>query len=151
MTNKTIQRRLKKEKDQLGISKSTARSRLIASILFSLVKECEKDICYQCKTKIETSEELSIEHKIPWLDSEAPIQLYFDLDNIAFSHHSCNSSAKRIPHKGKKNKSKYIMLICSACGIHFERLKSLVNWHRKNRNQDNFYCSNECANNKKKQ
>ena len=38
-------------------------------------------------------DEFSVEHKIPWLDSDDPIGLFFSLDNIAFSHHSCNSGA----------------------------------------------------------
>lgn len=40
-------------------------------------------------------ENFSVEHKIPWLDSENPVKLYFDLDNIAFSHLSCNIGAGR--------------------------------------------------------
>lgn len=38
---------------------------------------------------------LSIEHKIPWLNSENPQGLFFDLQNIAFSHLSCNVGAAR--------------------------------------------------------
>lgn len=41
----------------------------------------------------------SIEHKIPWLDSDDPVDLFFNLENIDFSHLLCNSAAKRIPHK----------------------------------------------------
>jgi len=41
----------------------------------------------------------SIEHKIPWLDSSDPVGLYFDLNNISFSHHSCNVRAARRPNK----------------------------------------------------
>ena len=40
-------------------------------------------------------ETFSIEHKTPWLDSGDPIGLYFDLDNISFSHLSCNCRASR--------------------------------------------------------
>lgn len=44
-------------------------------------------------------DELSIEHKTPWLDSEDPKALFFDLNNIAFSHLSCNVSAAKHPNK----------------------------------------------------
>lgn len=44
-------------------------------------------------------ENFSIEHKTPWLDSENPLELYFSLENIDFSHHVCNIKAARKPHK----------------------------------------------------
>lgn len=46
-----------------------------------------------------TRETFSIEHLVPWLDSNNPIELYFDLDNISFSHLSCNIKAARRPEK----------------------------------------------------
>ena len=73
----------------------TASNRLRKSIMFSLIKQCGFDICYRCKEVIETEKELSIEHKTPWLDSENPKELFFDLGNISFSHLRCNSSAGR--------------------------------------------------------
>lgn len=73
----------------------TACSRLRKSILFSILKEYGKNICFQCGKPIETENELSIEHKVPWLDSKNPKELFFDLNNIAFSHLSCNISAAR--------------------------------------------------------
>jgi hypothetical protein len=79
---------------QLGMNPSTASGRLVKDILFSLVVETKKDICYHCKEKI-NREDFSIEHKNPWLDSENPHKLFFDLDNIAFSHLSCNIRASR--------------------------------------------------------
>lgn len=84
-----------KKKEQLGINPSTAQHKLRKLILFSFVKRLGLDECYQCKCKIENVEELSIEHKVPWLDSKNPLELFFDLDNIAFSHLSCNVGAGR--------------------------------------------------------
>ncbi len=40
-------------------------------------------------------ETFSIEHIVPWLDSDDPKGLFFDLNNIAFSHLSCNVGAAR--------------------------------------------------------
>ena len=85
----------KKKMEQLGMNPATAANQLRKKILFSLLKEAGLDNCYHCGEKIEFIMELSIEHKIPWLDSDNPGKLYFDLDNIAFSHLSCNTSAGR--------------------------------------------------------
>ena len=73
-----------------------ANAKLRKMILFDLVKECNKDICYRCKKRIDKIEDLSIEHKIAWLDSANPRELFFDLNNIAFSHLDCNSKNRRI-------------------------------------------------------
>lgn len=78
----------------------TASGRLRKMIMFELLHETGNLLCFQCGEKIEKIEELSIEHKIPWLDSENPKELFFDLDNIAFSHLSCNTGAARRPLKG---------------------------------------------------
>lgn len=85
---------IKKQK-QLGIHPSTAAAILRKKILFKLIKDTENDICFQCNKKIENIDELSIEHKKPWLDSEKPLELFFDLENIAFSHLKCNIGAGR--------------------------------------------------------
>lgn len=89
----------KKKREQLGMDNSTASHQLRKLILFSLVKQTAQDICFRCQKKIETVEELSIEHKKPWLDSSNPISLFFDLDNIAFSHLRCNIADRRKPNK----------------------------------------------------
>lgn len=84
-----------KKKRQLGMAQGTASNRLKKSIMFALVVETGKDICFQCLKQITHEHELSIEHKVPWLDSEDPKDLFFDLNNIAFSHLRCNISASR--------------------------------------------------------
>lgn len=79
----------------------TACGRLRKSILFSLLKKHNENVCFQCGNKIEKEEDLSIEHKIPYLDSENPTKLFFDLDNIAFSHLKCNiGSARNVQIQG---------------------------------------------------
>jgi len=89
----------KKKTEQLGMPHGTAAGRLRKSIMFNLIKQCGHDICFQCKKTIEKEEDLSIEHKIPWLDSEKPKELFFDLDNISFSHLKCNIAQARQPLK----------------------------------------------------
>lgn len=66
----------------------TASSKLRKLIMFSLVQKLGEDSCYKCKKKIEYVEDFSIEHKRPWLHVSA--DLFWDLDNITFSHSRCN-------------------------------------------------------------
>jgi hypothetical protein len=89
----------KKKSQQLEMPHGTANGRLRKSILFMLIKECNKDYCFQCGAQILEEKDLSIEHKIPWLDSETPRELFFDLENIAFSHLKCNVGAARNTRK----------------------------------------------------
>lgn len=91
----------KKKAEQLRMSFGAASNRLRKKILFSLIQEISKDACFQCGEKIETIDDFSIEHKVPWLDSDDPIGLYFDLSNIAFSHMKCNVGAARKSTKGQ--------------------------------------------------
>lgn len=90
---------MSKKNEQLGMNYSTASNRLRKDILWHYVVKCGDDICHQCGKKIEDQSELSIEHKKPWLDSNNPVELFFDLDNIAFSHLSCNVRVGRKPNK----------------------------------------------------
>lgn len=87
------------------MSGGRAANILRKNILWSMVKELKRDTCYRCGSKIENSKELSIEHKIAWINSNRPKELFFDLGNIAFSHHSCNCSAQGLEHVVKKSKS----------------------------------------------
>jgi hypothetical protein len=89
-----------KKKEQLGISHGTAANRLRKSILYDFAKRLDVCWCYQCGANIDNIDEFTIEHKIPWLDSENPVELYYSLDNIAFSHAFCNYS------KARRKKSK---------------------------------------------
>lgn len=83
----------KKKYEQLGMPAGTAMARLKKNILFSLVQECGKDTCYRCGKKIEDVVNFSIEHKKPWQNSDTPKELFYDLNNIAFSHMNCNYGA----------------------------------------------------------
>ena len=97
MSKKANEKRAK----QLGMNHSTASNRLKKKIFFMLVQRLKLDECYQCKKLIVESEDISIEHKKPWLDEDT--RLFWDMGNIAFSHKSCNSSAARhITRNGRK-------------------------------------------------
>ena len=97
LKDKVMNNSLKKKQEQLGMPLGTASAKLRKNILFNLLKETGKNICYQCGKLIDNEDELSIEHKIPYLDSEDPKKLFFSLDNIAFSHLKCNIGAARHP------------------------------------------------------
>ena len=91
----------KKKSEQLGMPHGTAAHRLRKMVLFHEVKRQARNKCFRCAQWIVSPDELSIEHVKPWLDSEDPTGLYFDLGNITFSHLSCNSGAarhKKAPH-----------------------------------------------------
>jgi hypothetical protein len=75
----------------------TAQGRLKKRIFFSLVQRLGLDICFRCGKRILTAEDLSCDHKKPWLDIS--LELFWDLDNIAFSHRGCNSAAFRVSNK----------------------------------------------------
>lgn len=82
-----------KKQKQLGMNPSTASHRLIKDLLFDFILK-GRHKCYKCDGKL-TRETFSIEHIIPWLDSDNPSELFFSLDNIAYSHLSCNSRDAR--------------------------------------------------------
>lgn len=73
---------------------STASGRLVKDLLWNFVVQTGQDSCYHCGNKM-TRETFSVEHMKPWLDSDNPSEMFFDIKNIAYSHHSCNASAAR--------------------------------------------------------
>ena len=77
----------------LGESHGAASNRLKKMIMFNLIVETGRDKCFQCGEPITSFEELSVEHKEPWMSAEDPRASFFDLDNIAFSHLLCNIAA----------------------------------------------------------
>ena len=91
---------VEKKSEQLGINHSTAQHRLRKKILFMFVQRLKLDECFQCKKLIVEVEDLSVEHKKPWLDEDT--RLFWDMGNIAFSHRSCNSSAARYNTKARR-------------------------------------------------
>ena len=86
-----------KKKLQLGMNPSTASHRLVKDTLWALLVQCNLNTCHQCGEPM-SRETFSIEHVIPWLDSDDPVGLYFSQENISFSHLSCNiKDARRRP------------------------------------------------------
>ena len=111
-----------KKAQQLGMPIGTATAKLRKAILFQLLVEFGKNVCYQCKIQIRSVDDLSIEHKRPWLDSNDPIATFFDLNNIAFSHLSCNIGAARKSEAPHGTHKKYCVQACRC-----DRCKE---WHK---------------------
>lgn len=77
----------------LGMNVSTANHQLKKLLMFQMMQRLGDDKCHQCNEVIESAAQLSVEHKTPWLTSANPRDTFFDLNNVAFSHLSCNSRA----------------------------------------------------------
>lgn len=114
--------------EQLGMPFGTANAKLRKMILFNLVQRFGLDVCYRCGGKIETIETFTIEHKKAWLNVNP--DLFWDLDNIAFSHLTCNIGAatkvravlcyhckKNPPRLDTQGRAK----CCTSCASAFQR------------------------------
>ena len=113
--------RAKRIAEQLGVSQGAANHRLRKSILYKYVRLAEDHFCYKCGSEIESVDDFSIEHKEPWEGRDT--ELFWSLDNIAFSHVQCN-----IPHtRGavRREKDVHGRLRCGTC----KEWKSLDNFH----------------------
>jgi len=73
----------------LGMHLATAVGRLRKMIMFNLLEQLNKDFCFRCGERIEYVKDLSIDHKKFWMGVDKA--LFWDLDNIAFSHLKCNT------------------------------------------------------------
>lgn len=125
------------KKLQLGIDPGTAAHRLRMNILFQLAGECNKLSCYRCNELIQTVDDFSIDHKKPWLYNNP--DLFWDLNNIAFSHRSCNYSNKRNntdrttqKEKVRRNKGPEGTAWCGCCKQYLDEDKFSSNKNRWN-------------------
>ncbi len=116
----------------LGMPFGTANNRLRKMLLFDLVtaspgrRRVSALKCYRCDEEIGSIEDFSIEHKESWMSAEDPVRAFFDLDNIAFSHISCNVGAANREKTHCLNGHEYTddnvwvqadgSRICKACG-----------------------------------
>lgn len=75
----------------LGMPHGTAANRLRKQIMFQLLKRLGENVCFKCAQEIVSADDLSIEHKQPW--EGVSVELFWSMENIAFSHRGCN-----LPH-----------------------------------------------------
>lgn len=92
---------MRRNKSVSGMPLGTAAGRLRKQILFELARRLNLDTCFRCGNQIDSVDELSIDHKVSWGDNH---ELFWDLENIAFSHLRCNSLAsdRTGPRRGGK-------------------------------------------------
>jgi hypothetical protein len=90
-----------KKNATLGMPHGTAANRLRKILLFDCLKKLEKNVCIRCNEPILLIEELSIEHIKPWEGVSA--DLFWSLENIAYSHTVCNRP-NRVSHAGGRPK-----------------------------------------------
>lgn len=117
----------KKKSEQLGMPFGTASNRLRKLVLFELLRKYSENVCFQCYRTIETVEDLSIEHKVPWLDNNP--DLFWDLDNVAYSHISCNIGAARRPNK-KEGQGPEGTMWCFICKDYLPEKRFGKDYHR---------------------
>ncbi len=129
-----MQNNIKKSK-QLKMPFGTACNRLRKSILFHLLKKHKENFCYRCHKIINSSEELSIEHKKDWLDNDT--NLFWDIKNIAFSHLKCNTANRRKPdiHHGTSHAYSKRGCRCKKCtkAVRIERAEQRKRWRKEGR------------------
>ncbi len=77
---------------QLGQTVSSAMHELKKQLMFGMLVELGRDVCYRCGGKLRV-DDFSVEHKEPWRGVDN--SLFWDHNNIGFSHLSCNSRANR--------------------------------------------------------
>lgn len=109
----------------------TANARLRKKLMFHLLERLGETSCFRCGGEM-TEETLSIEHKEPWL--HVSLDLFWELDNVTFSHVRCNISAAR------KNRSEYCpqghpmsgdnLRVVKTDGSRQCRECSRIRWHR---------------------
>jgi HNH endonuclease len=86
----------------LGMPHGTATNRLRKLILFDLLERHEENVCFRCSRKIERADELTVEHKRPW--EGVSVELFWSLENIAFSHRYCNTPHRYAGGQARKRK-----------------------------------------------
>ena len=96
---------------QLGMPWGTASARLKKAVMFELVVRAGLDTCFRCGERIETAADLSIDHKVDWVDVDS--KLFWDLSNVAFSHRACNKNRfQRVDIRNAPEGQSW----CSGCG-----------------------------------
>lgn len=81
--------------DLLGEPFGTAQNKLRKKLLFHLAGKANMLQCYRCAEQIETVAGFSVEHTKSWQYSANPVETFYDVEEIAFSHLICNVSASK--------------------------------------------------------
>jgi hypothetical protein len=129
-----------RKSDILGMPFGTACNRLRRMVMFSLLQRYEENVCFKCGKLILQASDLSLEHKEAWQNSGP--SLFWDLDNIAFSHQQCNLRVGVVRREIIDGK-----LWCSSC----KQFLLISCFHKESRQRTGYalQCKN-CANAKRR-
>ena len=98
---------------QLGMPFGTASHKLRKAVLFALLVRHGENVCYRCTDMIESADQLSLDHKKPWFGFAT--DLFWDVENVAFSHTQCNTDARRKTSRGHADRPRVALGECSVC------------------------------------
>jgi hypothetical protein len=138
-----------KKSATLGMPHGTANGRLRKNILFHLLQKHNENVCIRCNKEISCVDELSIEHIKPWEGISA--DLFWDLQNIAFSHIACNRPHRNFPENlGRHSEPRVGPEGTAWCSGHQSFIPIIDFYEKKDRwNGVNTYCK-KCYSEKRK-
>jgi hypothetical protein len=127
--------------DILGMPFGTACNRLRRMVMFAVLQRHEENVCFKCGKMILKPEDLTLEHKEAWLEGGA--LLFWDLNNIAFSHRQCNLREGFVRREIVDGR-----LWCSYC----KKYKSVSCFHRDKKQRTGYaLLCKDCSNFKRRQ
>lgn len=85
---KKLMEYLEEYKDLLDGDYAKMNYRLHMRFIFKMIKDLKQNFCFRCKQEIESDDELSLDHKISYINNDP--KWYFDINNIYYSHNRCN-------------------------------------------------------------
>lgn len=97
-----MSKKLQNKISQLGMNPGTASARLVKDLLWKFIVDAGQDTCIRCDGKMRR-DNFSVEHVKPWMNSEDPVGLFFNLENISFSHQSCNTRKLNESYMGERH------------------------------------------------
>lgn len=89
---------------------------LMKDLVFAYATRLDLNLCYRCNKRL-TREDFTIDHVKPWRNKPNSQELFFDVNNIRFSHHSCNSAntaIKKITHGTQRMYNRH-RCRCTSC------------------------------------
>lgn len=76
--------------EQLGQPADKAQAILRRRVMLALIQKAGLDCCARCGARLVDPDDIALDHVVPWRNSQNPKKLFWDLDNVRFSHKHCN-------------------------------------------------------------
>jgi hypothetical protein len=119
----------------------TACNKLRRMVMFHVLQRHKENVCFKCGKIILKLEDLTLEHKEAWQDVGP--ELFWDLNNIAFSHRQCN-----LPKGIVRREIVDGMLWCSNC----KQYKLISSFHRERKQRTGYaLLCKHCSNSKRRE